>query len=250
MKDLIRSVATKSLLLILIVLSHEGYAETEDFSATFQFESSDTQTTLIELYTSQGCSSCPPAETKLNSLVDDPGLWTEYIPIAFHVDYWDRLGWKDPFANRSHTERQYALKASKQLASVYTPAFVINGKEWRGYFRGENWPENSRELSGRLSVSIQNRKLLLSHPALESNTRSYVAIVGVGFETDIKTGENRNRKLQQDFVVLWYRENLDNHTATLPKLSNLPKAHRYACIAWVADGASGKPIQVAASWIP
>lgn len=72
-----------------------------------KFQSSVKQTTLIELFTSQGCSSCPPADRWLNSFTDDPRLWKEIVPIAFHINYWDRLGWKDPFATEKFTERQY-----------------------------------------------------------------------------------------------------------------------------------------------
>src|SRR5213592_2728274 len=65
------------------------------------FQSSGKQTALIELYTSEGCSSCPPAETWLSRLKESPGLWKDFVPLAFHVDYWDYLGWGDPWANKS-----------------------------------------------------------------------------------------------------------------------------------------------------
>jgi len=62
------------------------------------FETGPQKTHLIELFTSQGCSSCPPAEAWLSKLKNEPGLWKNFVPLAFHVDYWDRLGWRDPFA--------------------------------------------------------------------------------------------------------------------------------------------------------
>ena len=61
---------------------------------------------MLELFTSQGCSSCPPADAWLSGLVQRSGLWREVIPLAFHVDYWDRIGWKDRFANPGYSERQ------------------------------------------------------------------------------------------------------------------------------------------------
>ena len=67
-------------------------------AAALSFQSPVEQTTLVELYTSEGCSSCPPAESWLNGLKESPGLWKDFVPLAFHVDYWDDLGWRDPLA--------------------------------------------------------------------------------------------------------------------------------------------------------
>src|SRR5690348_8781739 len=72
----------------------------------FHFESGDTQTPLLELYTSEGCSSCPPAEAWLSQLKKSPKLWKDFVPVSFHVDYWDYLGWKDPFAMKAYSRRQ------------------------------------------------------------------------------------------------------------------------------------------------
>src|SRR4029077_9083235 len=65
------------------------------------FESGDTQSSLIELFTSEGCSSCPPAEKWLSALKSSSDLWKKAVPVAFHVDYWDHLGWRDRFANQN-----------------------------------------------------------------------------------------------------------------------------------------------------
>src|SRR5437763_15009832 len=75
-------------------------------------ESGPQRAHLIELFTSQGCSSCPPAEAWLSKLKSEPRLWKEFVPIAFHVDYWDRLGWRDPFASKDWTARQYQYSAN------------------------------------------------------------------------------------------------------------------------------------------
>src|SRR4051794_39959317 len=75
------------------------------------FESKPARAHLIELYTSEGCSSCPPAEEWMSGLKNEPRLWQDIVPIAFHVDYWDRLGWKDPFASKLWTERQTQYSA-------------------------------------------------------------------------------------------------------------------------------------------
>ncbi|MDQ3115241.1 MAG: DUF1223 domain-containing protein [Verrucomicrobiota bacterium] len=76
------------------------------------------RTHLLELFTSEGCSSCPPAEAWLSKLKDDPGLWRDFVPLAFHVDYWDRLGWRDPFASKVWTSRQYEYSARWKSSNV------------------------------------------------------------------------------------------------------------------------------------
>ena len=106
---------------------------TMSVAAETRFESGPQQTALVELYTSEGCSSCPPAEAWMSRLQGDPGLWKKFVPIAFHVDYWDRLGWRDRFSSRQWTERQSRYAALWQSESVYTPAVVLSGKELRNW---------------------------------------------------------------------------------------------------------------------
>src|SRR2546421_8506510 len=95
------------------------------------FESGPQRVHMIELFTSQGCSSCPPAEAWLSKFKTEPRLWKDFVPLAFHVDYWDRLGWRDPFAAKEWTARQYQYSASWKSDAVYTPGFVLDGHEWR-----------------------------------------------------------------------------------------------------------------------
>ena len=81
--------------------------------------SGETPSVLIELYTSEGCSSCPAADHWLSQLRDDPRLWQTIVPIALHVDYWDSLGWRDPFATTAHTARQRTYAGRSYKAGVY-----------------------------------------------------------------------------------------------------------------------------------
>src|SRR5215467_12960255 len=76
-----------------------------------KFQSGTNRAALVELYTSEGCSSCPPAEEWLSQLKIDPRLWMDFVPVAFHVDYWVYLGWRDPFGTGSFSERQRAYAA-------------------------------------------------------------------------------------------------------------------------------------------
>src|SRR3954465_15509557 len=84
------------------------------------FESKPARTHLIELFTSQGCSSCLPAEEWMSGLKNQARLWQDIVPVAFHVDYWDRLGWRDPFAAKTWTERQADYSVRWKGESVYT----------------------------------------------------------------------------------------------------------------------------------
>ncbi|WP_037471074.1 DUF1223 domain-containing protein [Shewanella waksmanii] len=123
----------------------------------FNQQSSVYRPYFVELYTSQGCSSCPPAEQWLSSFRDHPQLWKTLFPLAFHVSYWNCIGWKDPYSKRAFSQRQYDHLNAKNTGQVYTPQFVINGKEWRGWFDRElgdvfNQPP---EKVGVLSVSIK-----------------------------------------------------------------------------------------------
>jgi len=90
------------------------------------FQSSGNKTALLELFTSEGCSSCPPAETWLSGLKSAPGLWKEFVPVSFHVDYWDHLGWKDAWGTKAFSDRQRAYARNWQTDSIYTPGFVLD----------------------------------------------------------------------------------------------------------------------------
>jgi len=198
---------------------------------TMQLQSTTDVPTFVELYTSQGCSSCPPADKLLNSLKKDKKLFTDVIPIAFHVDYWDRLGWKDPYASKDSTGRQYEYYQTSNTGQVYTPQFVINGDEWRGFFKGKKIQKNKSK-AGVLKVEFTGQSITASYPINAASSESYdlhVSYLGIGLETNIKRGENRGRTLKQDFVAL---------------------THDYALVAWVSHVDNATPIQAVASYIP
>ncbi len=91
-------------------------------AAPIVFQSSTRQTALLELYTSEGCSSCPPAEAWLSKLKTEPGLWSEFVPVAFHVDYWNNLGWRDKLSSEQF---------SRRMANTGRRILFLPNMEWR-----------------------------------------------------------------------------------------------------------------------
>lgn len=167
--------------------------------------SSAHQVPLVELYTSQGCSSCPPADRWLSSLQArvDAG---QVVPLALHVGYWDYIGWKDPFARREFNARQRELAAG---ATVYTPGVFKQGHEWRQW--GERAGLEAVIAQGARTpapASIELAVTALNPGSVELQARTagkasvlYVALTQNGLQTDVKAGENRGERLGNDFVA-------------------------------------------------
>ncbi len=229
---------------------------TMNAAAEMRFESGPQQTMLIELYTSEGCSSCPPAEAWLSRLKSNPGLWKEFVPIAFHVDYWDRLGWPDRFASKQWTERQSRYAALWQSESVYTPAFVLNGREWR------NWsgklPSPEGKPVGALRVSSDDGKTwsIEFRPAQDEagEWEAHLAFLGSGISSKIGAGENSGRNLQHDFVVLSQQNGPMKSEAgraigSMTIGSTGENAPRKAIAVWVTRRDQLVPVQSAGGWI-
>jgi hypothetical protein len=219
------------------------------------FQSSGMQTSLIELFTSEGCSSCPPAEKWLSAIKTNPDLWKKIVPVAFHVDYWDHLGWRDRFAKPEFTSRQQHYAATWGGDSVYTPGFVVNGKEWRSWFGRNSMPTTSAKV-GVLRVSVNNDgKLTAAFVPATTQPRALtlnVALLGNDLESDVKRGENSGRKLRHDFVVLdLFQTDMVNEanrwtgSVALPMRSGNDKPSALA--AWITD--NGLPIQATGGWL-
>lgn len=171
----------------------------------WRFDSGEERVTLVELYSSEGCSSCPPAERWMGGLRDHPELWRRLVPINFHVIYWDRLGWSDRFASAEFTERQYRYVRQYRLGSAYTPGFFVNGREWRGFFDGDALPLGDGTRIGRLRLDAGDGRVraeFVPAGAAPDELELSVAILGFDQKTDVEAGENRGRTLAQNFVVL------------------------------------------------
>ena len=174
-----------------------------------------TITPVVELYTSEGCSSCPPADrllSKLGGLMDES---FHAVPLAFHVDYWNWLGWHDPYSTEQFTKRQRLVAEHNNQRSIYTPEIVVGGKEARGggviydwITRRNNQPST---VSIMLDVSSDSNALLqadlvLKSDAVNTNARIYVAIYENEIVRNITGGENRGKTLMHDYVVRYWSD--------------------------------------------
>jgi hypothetical protein len=169
---------------------------------TTRFESGPSQVSLLELYTSEGCSSCPPAEAWLSTLSQKPELWKAVVPVAFHVDYWDNLGWKDGFSSREFTQRQRRYAASWGAGSVYTPGFVLNGAEWQAW--GRAVPGNENIETGRLVVLAAGSQIKITFSPSRSGGPYSAEIVPLKMNATsrVAAGENQGRTLNHQFIAM------------------------------------------------
>lgn len=185
------------IILYTLLLNSLMAANTE----TLHLESGNERNTLIELYTSEGCSSCPPAEEYLNKLKHDKNLWKKWVPIALHVQYWDYIGWKDRYATRENGQRQSRYANLKRASTVYTPAFMINGNSWRRGLFSSSLP-NDKSSAGNLIVSVNGKSISAIYKSQnKSSLKLNVAILGMGLTSNIERGENEAD--QQSMNLLW-----------------------------------------------
>jgi len=212
--------------------------------------SGKSQVTLLELYTSQGCSSCPPAERWLNEFTDSDRLWTHVVPVALHVDYWDYLGWQDPYASPANAERQRSYAQHKRTRTVYTPGMFVNGREWRGWIYRIS-PRASGQTPGELTARIEGGRLQADFPAAAAALDLHVVVLGFDIATPVRSGENRNRTLQQEFVSLAHavHHSVDGRWS-VPVPEATQPAGRYAIALWVSKAGNPVPLQATGGWLP
>lgn len=166
---------------------------------------------LLELYTSEGCSSCPPADKWLSGLKHNSN---QVIPLAFHVDYWDYIGWKDRFAKAEYSERQRKTAAFAGSGYVYTPQFVFNSRDFKSWdnSRLNQRIEATQKLASRANLSLDavtqaSGEITLKasaqavKPANAKNADVFVAIYENKLASQVNVGENSGRELKHDYVV-------------------------------------------------
>lgn len=250
-----------SLLAVLILLPATGPLQAQQYSSPVQ------QTQLIELYTSEGCSSCPPADKWLSTFTRSEALWDRYIPVAFHVDYWDYIGWRDRFADSAFSHRQRQHLKQGNIKQVYTPGVLVNGAEWRGLFRGNSHQlPTARERRGQLTLQITGETFTATFTPWQGATSEQVtelipqqlsiAILSFNQKTPVRAGENKGELLRHDFVVLSLetfnvKRQKNTWSGQWPTTDkSLPQGEHRGFAAWLTTANSLKPIQAVGGWLP
>ncbi|HEX7436576.1 MAG TPA: DUF1223 domain-containing protein, partial [Caldimonas sp.] len=171
-------------------------------------------TATAEIYTSEGCNSCPQADRWLSRLKTDPDV----VALAFHVDYWDRLGWKDRFSSPTYTQRQSQQLSSNGARFSYTPQVVIDGTDRK------DWPGIAAPLTSRgaaaapveLTLAREGQRITATVAPLATAPKrlaAYWAVTEQGHVSAVQAGENEGVTLKHDYVVRAYRP----VTAWLPR---------------------------------
>lgn len=156
---------------------------------------------VVELYTSEGCSSCPPADRWLSGLKGQPGV----ITAAFHVDYWNGLGWPDRFSSPAFTDRQRQGIGVNGARYAYTPQIVVNGRDWRQASLPAASADTARvRLAWQRSSSGDLKLTAEALPGAPSPLRLWWARVEDDHSSRVRAGENRGETLRHDSVVREY----------------------------------------------
>ena len=212
---------------------------------------------LLELYTSEGCSSCPPAEAWVSKLTASDRLWRDVVPVAFHVDYWDCLGWIDVCARPEYSERQRDYGMAWNAETVYTPAFVMNGSEWTEWSAGK-LPSPSSD-GGALTLDIRAGSSTIrftpkAGAPLRGQPAACLAVLGMGMTRKITAGENEGQTQVHDFVAMdlqrvELREANGEWTGSGAwQVVKAAEPTRYAVAVWIEDeGAT--PLVVTGEWL-
>ena len=193
-------------------------------------------TPVVELFTSEGCSSCPPADKWLSTLKDKAKAG-EVVAQAFHVGYWDYIGWVDRFAAPAHTSRQRDIAARNNLRSIYTPQAVLDGKDWP---RWGGKPENKEAAKAALSLKqlgTDHFEASVMPVAPTTNWSAYWTVTEHGHNSKVLSGENRGEFLKHDFVVRQYT------LAGEYKTTAATPGHQRQINLVVLDTKSGKTLQ-------
>ena len=224
--------------------------------------SPQTTTALVELYTSEGCDSCPPADRWLSSLASRGYGPERVVPLALHVDYWDYIGWKDPYAQQRFSSRQRKLAQLTRSAIVYTPQVLLQGQDFRGW-RDDAFDEavkriNARPAKADIAISLDTRGKGAFRVEVVAGLRGasrggdaalYMATYENKLLSRVQAGENRGRTLAHDFVVFEWVGPLEFKGASrlvesrsLPLLPGANPAYS-GVIAFIQDRASSEVLQ-------
>ena len=245
----------KQTTLLLSLILGLGTARAKDKNPTLLASSGKSHVQLIELFSSEGCSSCPPADKWIAGLKDQPDLWKKFVPIALHVDYWDHLGWKDGFASPAITQRQIEISHQWTNPVVYTPAVVVDGQEFRAWAKSEKFsaaPQTPsdlilslfREANGNYSVKVEGQKKGKTY-------KVHLAELGMNASSEVKAGENSGQTLRHNFVVLsWQIQDLGSKSKldfSVKKEDR--KVSQLALAVWIEEAGIPKSLQATGAYL-
>jgi hypothetical protein len=246
------------------VLAVFAWAWAGDALAACPIESPPHRATVLELYTSEGCNSCPPADRWLSRLRGQRPE-TKVLPLAFHVDYWNDLGWVDRFSRPAFSARQRNVAARNRSGIIYTPQMVLDGQDWRGW-RTDDLSARLRSINGErpgatirgdalidgLSVQVQGTAELADRKQA-GVVAAWLALYEQDLVTAVAAGENRGRTLQHDYVVRALigplRAGADGAIAlngSIP-LSADWKRERLGIVAFAENNVTGRILQAASA---
>lgn len=205
---------------------------------------------LVELFTSEGCSSCPPADRWLGTISKSELGTDKIIPLALHVDYWDYIGWKDPYADKRFTVRQQVHAVRNRLNNIYTPQVVLDGVDYRGWVSPRRFLSDIETINNQvapLQVTVQGSwepgvanmadisvsvRPVTGQQNKASNQTLHLALFENELTTQVKRGENAGKTLAHEAVVRrWLdpkvirddRGQLSDANLSLPKGTNPAK---------------------------
>ena len=211
--------------------------------------SAATRTPLVELYTSEGCSSCPPADRWLSGLKGHD----DAIALSWHVDYWDYIGWKDRFAEPRNSRRQRDKVSLAGGRTIYTPQIMVNGHDsraWRGHdpLGSVERPAASARIALTMTPTTTGQTIRLQAEApRERKTQLVVARYENGHQSSVKAGENRGETLKHDFVVRdWETRPMPTQGPLETEVRFLPGETRGGVVAFIEDLHSGDVLQTVA----
>lgn len=194
-------------ILLTILLSLPMHALAQDVTTV---RSPQHRVAVLELYTSEGCSSCPPADRFLTELKAEGISDRLLIPMAFHVTYWDFIGWKDRFAKKQFDERQHERAGKNRQDTVYTPQFVFSGEDYRRFASFSNdvndlvQQKATVDLELRVKKQLEKLQLTLSSDISRSKLNKvsyYLVLIENNLFSEVKDGENEGERLKHDYVV-------------------------------------------------
>lgn len=228
-------------------------------AATCSAASGKTRVALLELYTSEGCDSCPPADRWVSALPARGFDAQRVVTLAYHVDYWNYLGWKDPFAQARFTERQRHANNRIRNRTIYTPQLMLDGKDYRanlslGDFQQRVSNANREKPGADIALSMNTATGALDVTARVTLLRKdagasvFIALTENRLASQVSAGENRGKRLEHDAVV---RELAGPFAAETPithafRLAPAWKTRDLAVTAFVQSAASGDVLQAVA----